>query len=110
VTGGAIIAMLVGLVIPALVALVTREGLPTWIKEAILLLLSTATGILTALVTNPPATLSDWEHVALNIIVAFLCAEGSQFAQTKLTTLKMIHRATDRFVGWGPRGEHVAAA
>lgn len=100
-TGGAVLAMIVGVVIPAAVALVTRESLPPWVKEALLLLLSTATGVVTAVVTSPPTTLSGWEHLALNVLVAFVAAEASDLAQRKTGTVTAIHAATDRHFGLG---------
>jgi hypothetical protein len=94
--------MLVGILIPALVAVVTRQTLPAWFKEAALLLLSTASGIVSAAVTNPPTNLSGWEHVALNILITFAMAEASDLAQSKAGTTATLHRLTDRRFGIGP--------
>ena len=97
------VSMLVGLGIPALVALITREALPAKVKALLLLLLSTATGILSGLVTNPPQSWSTWEHVLLNIVLTYVAAAASLIAGWIPTGAnKAIERATDR-IGFGPR-------
>lgn len=100
---GIIVTMIVGVLIPPLVSFVTREALPTPIKEGILLLLSTAAGVISGLATSPPGTLSQWEHVVLNILVTFVTAEAAHYAGHKSGTLAAIHRATDPHVGIGPK-------
>lgn len=74
-----LIAALIGLVIPIVVAAVTREHLPTKFKAYLVLFLSTATGVLSGVTTNPPSGWSQWEHVIGNIIVAFIAAAGSDY-------------------------------
>jgi hypothetical protein len=75
-----LITALVGLVIPALVALVTKESLPPWAKALILLLLSTASGVLSGVVGSPPATWAQWQAVLVAIVVTFVTAAASQYA------------------------------
>lgn len=75
-----LITSLVGLIIPALVALVTKETLPQWAKALILLLLSTASGVLAGLTGNPPATWAQWQAVLAAIVVTFVSAAASEFS------------------------------
>lgn len=75
-----LITALVGLVIPALVALVTKETLQAWAKSLILLLLSTASGILAGVAGNPPHSWTEWKTIIVAILVTFVSAAASQVA------------------------------
>lgn len=103
VTTSTIVAMLIGFVIPALAAFITKEALPNPWKALILLLLSTITGVLTSVLGTLPANANDWWHLALNILMAFAVAASSDtnIWERSGATAK-IHDATDRFIGVGP--------
>lgn len=75
-----IITMLIGLLLPMLITLVTKERLPAHIKVLILLLLSTVSGVTSSLVGSVPVTLTGWGHVALNILMTFVAAAAAQIA------------------------------
>ncbi len=94
-TAGTILSMLIAIVVPALVAIVTRASLPPWAHQALLTLFATITGVVSAVVTSPPTNLSGWEHLVLNIVVAFVAAEASSYAQEKAQATKALHHATD---------------
>jgi hypothetical protein len=95
--------MLLGLVFPALIALVTKESLPPHTKVLILLLLTTISGVLSSLLGSVPTTLAGWEHVALNILMTFLAAAAADVAGWKPSgATKAIIRHTSGF-GIGPK-------
>lgn len=86
-----IITALVGLIIPALVALVTKETLPAWAKSLLLLLLSTAAGILAGVTGSPPQSWTEWKTVLVAILVTFVSAAASQFAVWQPSTGALAH-------------------
>lgn len=97
-----LLSLLVGLGIPALVAFITRESLPEKVKALILLFLSTASGLISALVTNPPTGWSTWEHILLNIVLTYVAAAASLVATwVPIGANKAIHAATDKHFGIG---------
>jgi hypothetical protein len=103
VTTSTIIAMLVGLGIPAVVALVTKETLPLHLKALLTLFLTTAAGVLSGIASSPPSNLSEWEHVVVNIVLAYMSAAAATIGTWAPTGLLIrISRATQRF-GIGKR-------
>lgn len=90
-----LLTFLVGLVIPALVALVTKENLPQWAKTLILTLLSVVAGTLAGLVSTPPSTWAQWKLVLVSIAVAFVGAATS--GHLWQPALASIARATRAF-------------
>jgi hypothetical protein len=98
-----LVSLLVGMVLPALTAVVTKEHLPAWIKQAVLLLLATVTGVLTSLIGAVPTTVSGWLAVLTNIALTFVAALAAQFGLWEHTGAgPAITRATARF-GIGPK-------
>lgn len=94
-----IIAALVGVIIPALVAFVTKEGLPTWIKQIILALLSAVVGVLSSIAGSPPTGWTQWQQILVAILVTFVAAVQSQFGVAE------VHAALGRVskrIGIGP--------
>jgi hypothetical protein len=77
-----LITMIVGLVIPALVVLVTKESMPPRVRALLTLFLTTTAGVLTGLASSPPSTLSQWEHVAVNIVLTWVAAAAAEVAGT----------------------------
>jgi hypothetical protein len=101
-----LITALVGLVIPALVALVTKEALPTKVKALLLLLFSTASGVVAGLAATPPHSWTEWQAVLVSILVTFVSAAASDVAAWRPTGgTAAVTRATERF-GFGPRSPH----
>lgn len=96
-----LITALVGLIIPALVSLVTKETLPQWAKMLLLTLLSTASGILAGITGNPPSTWAQWQAIIVAILVTFVSAAASQFAvwQPKTGAFAHLSAAIDRHTG-----------
>lgn len=86
-----LITALVGLIIPALVALVTKEKLAPWAKSLILLLLSTTAGILAGLTGNPPHSWTEWKTVIVAILVTFVSAAAAQYAVWEPQTGALSH-------------------
>lgn len=111
-TNATIISMLIGLGLPLLVALVTREVAPQWLKVGVLALLSAISGTLTALNGQDPTTLQGWEHVALNILMTFAMAIAADVgAWKKVGTTDAIAKGTARFgIGWRQREDLPQAA
>lgn len=102
VTLSTIVAMGIGIVIPALTAFITKENLPAHVKVLILLLLSTIAGAVSSLAGNLPTSGSDWAHLALNVLLTFATAAASDVAVwEKSGALAAIHRKTKDF-GIGP--------
>jgi hypothetical protein len=94
--------MLVGLVLPAVIALVTRESLPDHVKVLMLVFLSTVSGVVSSLLGAVPTTFNAWEHVLLNILMTFLSGAAADIAAWRPSgATKRISGATERF-GLGP--------
>lgn len=106
-----IITMLVGLGLPALIALVTKEALPDHLKVLILLALSTASGVVSSLAGSVPSTLSGWGHIALNILMTFLAGAAADVAAWKPSGAlhAIAARTADFGIGPSPGGGTVAA-
>lgn len=101
-TTSTILTMFVGLVLPALIALITKETIPDHIKVLFLLLLSTASGVLSSLVGAVPRSLGEWGHVALNILMTYVASAAADIAGWKPSgATKAISRATAN-IGIGP--------
>jgi hypothetical protein len=100
---GWLIACLVGVAIPAVVAFITKEALPEAVKALILLFLSTATGILSALASTPPAGWAQWQHVLISIVVTFVAAAASQYAAWKPTGAHAVIAKASAGFGIGPK-------
>jgi hypothetical protein len=79
-----IISAVVGVFLPALVALVTKEHLPTLPKQVVLILLASVTGVASGLAGSPPSGLNQWEHVGISILIAFVAAVQSQFGASEV--------------------------
>lgn len=109
-TPSTLITMVVGLLIPALVALVTKESLPARAKVLIVLLLTTASGVLSGIESAPPSSLSGWEHVVLNILMTYVSAAAATVAPwiPGSTFVEHIERLTSDFgIGSGARRHDV---
>lgn len=103
VTASTIVAMLIGFLLPALSAFITKEALPNPWKALLLLLLSTATGVLTSVLGALPTTSDGWWHLVLNVLMAFAVAASSDTnIWERSGATARIHAATDRFIGIGP--------
>lgn len=96
-----LITIAVGIVLPWLVAFVTKEALPQKIKAMILLLLATAAGVVSGLVSNPPVGWAQWEQVLLTIFVTFVAAASSDHVSDQTEINKAINHGTAKF-GIGP--------
>lgn len=96
--------MLIGLGLPLLVALITRQTLAPWLKVGLLALFSAISGAVTSLAGTLPTTLTGWQHLALNILMTFAMAvAASSGAWKPAGTVAAIDRRTSRF-GIGPAG------
>jgi hypothetical protein len=113
ITVSTIVSMVIGVGIPALAAFITREGLPPRLKILVLLFLSTATGVVSAVITELPTTSAGWWHLVLTVLMTYATAAVSQVqAWVPSGATKAIHRSSDRFIGFGPESqpEHAKAA
>jgi hypothetical protein len=87
----------VGIVLPWLVALITKESLPPQVKAAILLLLSIAAGVIGGLVSTPPTTWAQWQQVLLTVFVTFVAAFSSEYMSDRTNLTPGINHATAKF-------------
>lgn len=102
-TVSTIISMLIGVVIPLLITVITKDALGQPWKQLILLLLTTTTGVLTSITGSLPSTLSGWEHALLNIVMTYISAAVAYLANWKESnTRQAIQRATAN-IGIGPK-------
>lgn len=93
-----LVTLAIGLFIPAVTAVVTKDGLAPWAKQAVLLGLSAVSGVLSSIVGAVPTTWAQWSGVLLNIALtwlAALAASASTWAETG--GVAKIHKATARF-------------
>lgn len=104
-TVSTVIVMAVSLLMPGLIALITKEDISLRLKAFILLFLSTAAGIISSFAWPQPTTLATWGHLGVNILMAFLSAVAADHALWEPTgASKAVHRATDNF-GFGPNNQ-----
>ena len=97
-TTSTIVTMLVGLLIPLLVALVTKARLSAPWKVLISLLLTTASGVVSSQVGASPPSLSGWGHIALQIVMTYLASAVSYLATWKPSGVAdSINRVTKDF-------------
>ena len=78
-----LITALVGIIIPALVAIVTKESLPEPAKGLLLLFLSTASGVIAGFVATPPSSWAQWQAVLASVFVTFVASVSSDYAADK---------------------------
>jgi VIT1/CCC1 family predicted Fe2+/Mn2+ transporter len=69
-----VISLLVGTVIPAAIALVTKEVASAKLKALLTGLLAAITGGLSGYLITPPSGTREWEQIALSIGVAWITA------------------------------------
>lgn len=105
-TPATVVSMFVGVLVPALVALVAREHLPVRAK-AILTLVLTTTSAVVASVVSWPTNSSGWWHLAYTWLMTVISAVGSLVASwvpqsPPANVVAAIHRATDPHFGLGP--------
>lgn len=97
-TPSTILTMLIGLGLPLLVALVTKDVAPAWVKVGLLALLSAISGAVTSLAGTLPTTLTGWQHLALNILMTFAMAVAADIGAWKPAgTTPAITRKTSHF-------------
>jgi hypothetical protein len=98
-----IVAMIVSLGIPLLVAVIAKEALgPPW-KALITLFLTTAAGVIASQIGAASPSLAGWGHVGLDVLMSYLTAAVAYLATWKPAGVTAaIHRATDPF-GIGPK-------
>lgn len=98
-----LVTLVVGMLLPALVAVVTKAQLPVWLRQAVLALLAAVTGVLSSIVGAVPSTTAGWVAVLINIAVAFVGALSTQVSTWEQSGgLARIHRATASFGVAGP--------
>ncbi len=104
VTTSTIVTMIVGTLIPAAIAFVTRASLPAKVKTGLSLLLVALSGVVATVVTWP-TTSSGWWHLVLNVLMTFATAAaadpslwGKPVTSSYVVTL---HARTDRRFGIG---------
>jgi hypothetical protein len=104
VTTSTVITMVIGTVIPAVLAFVTRASLPAKIKIAATLFLTAASGVAASIVTWP-STGSGWTQLVLNVLMTFATAAAADPSLwTKVQPanyIANIHNRTDRHFGIG---------
>lgn len=97
-----IVAMVISLGIPLLVTLVTKTALSAPWKQLILLFFTTVTGVVTSLLGTLPTSLNGWEHLLLNVLMAYLAAAVAYLISWKPTgVIDALSRSTKDF-GIGP--------
>jgi hypothetical protein len=98
-----IVAMAIGVGIPALAAFITKEGISPKLKTLILLFLSTLVGVVSSVVAELPTTANGWWHLVLTVLMTYAIAATSE-VQGWIPTgaIDRIHKSTDRYIGIGP--------
>jgi hypothetical protein len=94
--------MCVGLGIPLLVALLTREHLGGPWKALIALLLTTVSGVVASQIGAAPPTLAGWGHIALEVLMTYLSAAVSYLATWKPTGVTAAIESRTANFGIGP--------
>lgn len=102
VTTATVITMIVGTVIPAVLAFVTRATLPAKIKTVLTLFLVAVSGVVATIVTWPTNS-AGWWHLVLNVLMTFAttaAADPSLFGPLRSGTyVARIHNDTDKHFG-----------
>ena len=101
VNGSTVVAMLIGIVVPAITSFITRASLPQPAKAALTLLMTSIAAVAVSVVTWP-TTGSAWLHLLLNVLMTFLAAAAAdKKLWGELGLSKEIHQVTDRHFGIG---------
>lgn len=112
---GVLWSILVGTLLPALTAFVTRENATPKVKALLTALISGVTGAVSGFLITPPSGWSQWEQVIGTIAVTWAMAAVSYFFGWKPTgAAAAIARATASFGVGGrpapPAADHPPAA
>lgn len=100
-SAGTLITMAVGVLIPPLIALVTRAAWPEKFKVLLTLLLTTISAAVTSVVVWP-TTGNGWWQLGINIVFTFLAAAAADVAGWIPSGVsKVLHAKTDRHFGLG---------
>jgi|SRR6478735_6167461 hypothetical protein len=81
-----LINAIVGIVIPALVALLTKAAAPDWVKAVVNLLLAAIAGVLTPMVASGTDDI-DWKVTGLTILQVFVLSVVAHYGLLKPTGL-----------------------
>lgn len=104
ITTATVITMIVGTVIPAALAVITRASIPAKAKTVVTLLLTAISGAVATIVTWP-STGNGWLQLVLNVLLTFATAasaDPSLWGKVTATTyIAGIHNKTDRHFGIG---------
>jgi predicted membrane-bound spermidine synthase len=104
VTTSTVITMVVGTLIPAAIALVTRATVSAKVKTIVTLALTAISGAVATIVTWP-STSSGWTQLVLNILMTFATAASADPSlwgkSATVSYLAGIHKRTDRHFGIG---------
>lgn len=104
VTTSTVVTMIVGTLIPAALALLTRASVPAKAKTIVTLLLTAASGVVASIVTWPSGS-AGWWHLVLNVLLTFAAAaaaDPSLWGPVKAKTyVASLHTGTDRHFGIG---------
>ena len=97
----ALITLLLGVVVPGLTALITKDTASVRLKALLSALLAAVAGGLTGYITTPPANVHQWETVLLGIGFAWITAGVAYLTGWKPTgAAAYIDRKTHK-VGFG---------
>jgi hypothetical protein len=111
VTTSTVITMIVGTLIPAVIAVVTRASLPARAKTVLSLLLVSVSGVVASIVSWPTAG-AGWWHLVLNVLMTFAtaaAADPSLWGRPVAPSYVVgIHRRTDRYFGIGQYDPNLA--
>lgn len=102
-----LITMLIGVGIPAIIALITKQRLNAKVKVLLTLFFTTVSGVLTSLLGAVPNSLTAWEHVLLNILMTYLAAAAADVAGWIPTGAKKAIEDGTRDFGIGPKTDPV---
>lgn len=100
-----VVTMVVGTLIPAAIALITRASLPSKAKTILTLFLTAVSGVVATIITWPTGG-SGWWHLVLNVLMTFATAASADPSlwrgQVKAGTyIATIHSDTDKHFGIG---------
>lgn len=105
ITTATAVTLIVGTLIPAAVALVTRASIPAKAKTVVTLLLTAISGVVATIVSWPSSG-SGWWQLVINVLLTFATAASADPSlwrgQVKADTyIAALHTKSDKYFGAG---------
>ena len=95
-------SLLLGVIIPALTALLTKSGAPAWVKVVVNLFLAAVVGGISGALNGGTLTVAHWQAIAISIALTWIMSVASYFGLYQKTGAAQKISAKTAAIGFGP--------